>query len=548
MKNDVSKKAKSSREKRVLIGSLCIAASVMAGSTFAWFSSKDEVTNRLSAKADYDVTIAEDFTPPENWIPGQKIDKNVGFVNTGNVDAFVRSYLQGEMRVLNETSTAIETWDASNGKFTDLGANVIKSGLTAVTDTTLTDFNLNYSLTSGENTYYLRELSKTKRENPDPTDPDDANPDAYSEVMAVQAGGELVYTNGTKFIYKPNQSDTVHNAANSVQNIVGGKTYTVTIETNANNITVDNANDTILVSDIKYLPSVDSDEFKPTTTGLYVFRRNVDLSTELNSDDMEFSGYYYVATAAAGDAVASEGSGVYLKLHNGVDTGDTDRSDYTLPKSAFNSTYDSDSNTWTYAPTATLQLYTAERTTVKNNNLTWTYVAPAAGTQGKLQAAYGDIKINVYLANILGAASIPTDSTATKDSGLEWATASTDAESWTPVFTGGVASTTPVTFYYNNDLEEGCTTERLVDSVELDSSVTQDDYLTFDFDLNVFMESVQVTTGEDGAEGIDSVKPWSAAATGYSSNGDAVPATGAGTMDTSNANEIASIAWTYAAP
>ena len=62
------------------------------------------------------------------------------------------------------------------------------------------------------------------------------------------------------------------------------------------------------------------------------------------------------------------------------------------------------------------------------------------------------------------------------------------------------------------------------------------------------MESVQVTTGEDGAEGIDSVKPWSAAATGYSSNGDAVPATGAGTMDTSNTNEIASIAWTYAAP
>jgi predicted ribosomally synthesized peptide with SipW-like signal peptide len=542
MKNDVSKKAKSSREKRVLIGSLCIAAAVMAGSTFAWFSSKDEVTNRLSAKADYDVTIAEDFTPPENWIPGQKIDKNVGFVNTGNVDAFVRSYLQGEMRVLNETSSAVETWNTTDKKFTDLAAGVITSGLTAVTDTTLTDLNLNYSLTNGGKTYYLRELSKTKRDNPDPANPDDANPDAYSEVMSVQAGGELVYTNGTKFIYKPNQSDTVHDAANSVQNIVGGKTYTVTIGTNANNITVDNTANTILVSDIKYLPSVDSDEFKPATTGLYVFRRNADLNTDLSADDMEFSGYYYVATAAAGDAAASEGTGVYLKLHNGVASPDTDRSDYTLPKDAITSTYASASNTWTYAPTAALQLYTAERTTVENSDLTWTYVAPAAGTQGRLEAKYNDIKINVYLANILGTTQILSDSTATKDTGLEWATASTDAESWTPVFTGGVAPATPVTFYYNNDLEEGCTTERLVDSVELDSSVTQDDYLTFDFDLNVFMESVQVTIGEDGAEGDDSVKPWNGTA------GGAVAAAGTKTMDTANTNEIASIAWAYSAP
>ena len=541
MKNDVSKKAKSSREKRVLIGSLCIAAAVMAGSTFAWFSSKDEVTNRLSAKADYDVTIAEDFTPPENWIPGQKIDKNVGFVNTGNVDAFVRSYLQGEMRVLNETSSAVETWNTTDKKFTDLAAGVITSGLTPVKDTTLTDLNLNYSLTNGGKTYYLRELSKTKRDNPDPANPDDANPDAYSEVMSVQAGGELVYTNGTKFIYKPNQSDTVHDAANSVQNIVGGKTYTVTIGTNANNITVDNTANTILVSDIKYLPSVDSDEFKPATTGLYVFRRNADLNTDLSADDMEFSGYYYVATAAAGDAAASEGTGVYLKLHNGVASPDTDRSDYTLPKDAITSTYASDSNTWTYAPTAALQLYTAERTTVENSDLTWTYVAPAAGTQGKLMAQYGNIKINVYLANILGSTAISSSGTG-KDAGLEWATASTDAESWTPVFTGGVASATPVTFYYNNDLEEGCTTERLVDSVELDSSVTQDDYLTFDFDLNVFMESVQVTIGEDGAEGDDSVKPWNGTA------GGAVAAAGTKTMDTANTNEIASIAWAYSAP
>ena len=48
-------------ETRVLIASLSIAAVAVAGATFAWFTSKDEVTNRLSASAAYDVSIAEDL-------------------------------------------------------------------------------------------------------------------------------------------------------------------------------------------------------------------------------------------------------------------------------------------------------------------------------------------------------------------------------------------------------------------------------------------------------------------------------------------------------
>ena len=83
------KKKKSAREKRILVASLIVAAVMIGGSTFAWFTSKDEVTNRLSANAKYDVSIAEDFQPPENWVPGQQINKDVSAVNTGNVDAFV---------------------------------------------------------------------------------------------------------------------------------------------------------------------------------------------------------------------------------------------------------------------------------------------------------------------------------------------------------------------------------------------------------------------------------------------------------------------------
>nr|MCR5109452.1 SipW-dependent-type signal peptide-containing protein [Ruminococcus sp.] len=65
------------KEKRVLISALCVAAVMIAGSTFAWFTSKDDVTNRLTASADYGVSIVESFTPPANWIPGQTVNKDV---------------------------------------------------------------------------------------------------------------------------------------------------------------------------------------------------------------------------------------------------------------------------------------------------------------------------------------------------------------------------------------------------------------------------------------------------------------------------------------
>ncbi|MCR5600162.1 MAG: BsaA family SipW-dependent biofilm matrix protein [Ruminococcus sp.] len=125
MNNDVSKKKKTSKEKRVLIGALCVAAAVVAGSTFAWFTSTDEVTNKLSASGDYGVAIAEDFTPPEDWIPGQSIKKAVTVVNTGNVDAFIRMWFSGTMRKVTETDSGTTLDDFASATLTtsNLGGN-----------------------------------------------------------------------------------------------------------------------------------------------------------------------------------------------------------------------------------------------------------------------------------------------------------------------------------------------------------------------------------------------------------------------------------------
>jgi len=105
-----TKKTKTSKEKRVLIASLVVAAVMVGGSTFAWFTSKDEVTNRLSAKAEYNTSIVEDFTPPQDWLPGQEINKDVSIVNTGNIDALVGIQLSGKYTVINAgTGVAVDS-------------------------------------------------------------------------------------------------------------------------------------------------------------------------------------------------------------------------------------------------------------------------------------------------------------------------------------------------------------------------------------------------------------------------------------------------------
>jgi predicted ribosomally synthesized peptide with SipW-like signal peptide len=106
-------KKQNSKDRRIAIASIIVAGMIVAGSTFAWFTSKDEVTNRLTAHADYGVSIVEDFTPPEDWTPGQEINKDVSAVNTGNVDAFVRLGLLYDAKLkVNGEGVAIPT-DAS---------------------------------------------------------------------------------------------------------------------------------------------------------------------------------------------------------------------------------------------------------------------------------------------------------------------------------------------------------------------------------------------------------------------------------------------------
>jgi len=503
-----NKKNKKNNEKRVLAAALCISVVAIAGSTFAWFTSKDEVTNRLSASAAYDVSIAEDFQPPEDWIPGQTINKDVSAVNTGNVDAFVRMWLEGEMSIFNRTSqddsVAIPTGTPT--------------ALTKTTDQKYLDLNFNYYSTSGDNKIYYKELSTLQRENNSNNnstthDEEDNIPAQFSEVQSMQAGGYLASCpDSANYYFVLEQATTIEAYASSTAtakevinlkkgDIVATKGATVSGTVAAY---IDNGTKGI---------STDTSLFYPQTEGVYLFRRNVDLDSTANTvDDYEYSGYYYVP--ATGGKLITDGEH-YLALYTDRSTtGGSDRSDYTVPDNAVTPATPTEpgKDIVSVTPSENMKFYNAKETVVENSGLTWAYDA----TGKKLTATYAgadgsadDIVIDVALANI-----------------------GTGGQTWTAKTADGKTTT----FYYNDDVEAGDTTTKLVDSVKLADATTQHAYLAFDFDLNVFLDSVQVTIDENGKEKTIPVESGGAFTT--------PPTNGVGASAAAQtADEIADLAW-----
>ncbi len=467
---------KRKQKKAVLICTLATAAVIVGGMTFAWYTSKDQVTNRLSAAGKYGTSIVEDFQSPEDWIPGQEINKDVSVVNTGTVDALVRMYFSGRMTVLKETS-ATDKVDATT---------FAKANATAVTDPKLNGINLNYS--GGSGAYFFKELSQNKIDNPKdlksassesetkPTVSEENTPAVFNEVQSVQAGGYLVYApNGAKISWELEQATTLKNkAGNEVYLAKGTKVGT----TGATGITAGNPEE--LAAD--YYGVVDASTFKPETDGLYIFRRTVEESNNNASNKYEYSGYYFF-----NDGTKDH----YLALHYA--DGAIGKSDYVLPAGAITETKTTNGDLALPVTINTdkVYMYTASEKVIEtaesgNNNLLWAYDS----TNNKFTVTYkagnddvvaDDIVVDVQLANV-----------------------GTNAEQWTVLpATGGNHKTT---FYYNNDVESGDTTAKLVDSVKLSENTTKEAYLAFDFDLDVFMDSVQVTLEQDGKEDIKAAK------------------------------------------
>ena len=540
---------KTSRERRVLVVALLVAALIVSGSTFAWFTSKDEVTNRLSASADYGVSIAESFHAPQSWIPGQEINKDAAATNTGNVDAFVRMYLSGSMRLLKQSK--------SEGNAAARVSSLNFGSLQNVKDENMLSADLTKLDANGN---YFKTLDKSQTKNPQTSidsnndgyaqneDGANTNTGAYSEVQSMQSSILAYAPVGAKYCFvldeeaeleiyvTSNENGSLEDGYKKVR-VPAGTLVMAVPESDADPATIDT--DGMLVPDagpvtvtsssgatneytsVVYIQQPDAnfapqnveyESFTPLTDGLFLFLRN---EKDADQTEPEFSGYY-----VNGVTDSTPADGIYYALNTGAGAADAPfayRSDYTVRGAESDGvsydapitvTYDaSGKNIVKVAPSYLLELFNARYDVMDATRLKWYF---DVSNNNRFVVLYDVNKNNTFdeaddIAVIITLANVGT----------------TAAEQWTAVCGGAndllanvydysktdnplirVNGVDPnaVKFYYNNDLEAGDTTVKLVDKVKMYEGVKNTAYLAFDFDLNVHLDSVQVTYDENGKE------------------------------------------------
>ena len=411
----MSENKKNKRKRKVLAVSCIFAALIVAGSTFAWFTSKDEVTNRLTATANYGVSLAEDFTPPEDWTPGQEINKDVTAVNTGNVEAFVRLALLDDAKLKVKGTSITRPADAAAASSADKSSWV--------------------------------ELKKTAST---ANTPSGGNPvdNTANEVLPLQSGGTLVV------------------AASSP------------VSPSDNN-------------------NVSSKDYKPSKTGVYIFKRTVYEGTS-TAPVTKYSGYYYVASGANGadDAAGSEGNGTFYALE-------------TEPGTAYIANIDSDAVQESATGVVTIKaggldnvkIATTKEVTISNVATSGDPAFTIAWMKDNTTAAAADKSDAKIIRLTYVGDNVGTDDDVIIDINLatDWNT------NWTfKAVTNAEKEVDAINdtgyFFYNKLLAPGATTEKVIDSVTLNGAVTQEAFKEMVYDLTVVLDSIQITPDEANSD------------------------------------------------
>ncbi|MFQ8705054.1 MAG: BsaA family SipW-dependent biofilm matrix protein [Thomasclavelia sp.] len=80
------------KNKKSLGGIMILVLTLGVVGSLAYFSQEITKTNEFKT-AKYDTTIEEEFTPPDDWLPGVEVNKDVTVKNNGNVDVVVKATL-----------------------------------------------------------------------------------------------------------------------------------------------------------------------------------------------------------------------------------------------------------------------------------------------------------------------------------------------------------------------------------------------------------------------------------------------------------------------
>lgn len=121
-------------KKFVMGSSIALALIMILSATFAWFTAQDSAENRFKTGGipTDSVKVWEIFKEPEEWKPGQKVQKDVGVANLGKEPIFVRASFNeaieklkanGEQLAITTSETIIEDTKSIAVPVTDMSKN-----------------------------------------------------------------------------------------------------------------------------------------------------------------------------------------------------------------------------------------------------------------------------------------------------------------------------------------------------------------------------------------------------------------------------------------
>lgn len=91
--------------KKKLAGASALALIALGAGTFAWFTSKDDVTNHFEGQlAGNDIQIIETFEPETTWQPGEEINKDVAIANVSSYNALTRVSFTEVLNLLKDVT------------------------------------------------------------------------------------------------------------------------------------------------------------------------------------------------------------------------------------------------------------------------------------------------------------------------------------------------------------------------------------------------------------------------------------------------------------
>lgn len=242
----------------------------------------------MTASTDYGVSIVESFVPPKQWVPGQTINKDVYAVNTGNIEAFVKESISGNLSYTYEkrVATAPANGTDASGKARDAGyVRLDTDSARAIDGATTMEAGGFIAWAAPVNTVYKLNGKEVKEGTTDGTITTPAVANQKSVVVGTAAAKKFKYeytdTTGTyvgdsleegAVFYKLTDPASAGDPYTASATDAGNLTLTVDHSPTAG--TVNSATQTDANDAANAPGKVEGERWHPTDTGVYIFRRS----------------------------------------------------------------------------------------------------------------------------------------------------------------------------------------------------------------------------------------------------------------------------------